>query len=338
MMEPFVKKQIPSPSDESVGSFVKRRLGNEALTWLAQPLLAGIYGANPENLSLRATFPRFLEMEAKSGGVVRGMRSRRTGARKASGARYGLFASLKNGIQTLVDSLDFHLREKGVAIRKNAVVAELRKNPSRWGICLEGGEVLEADAVCLALPAYVMASLLRTHDKELADLLDDIPYGSSATINLAFRRNDISHPLDGFGFVVPDAEKRFLQAATFSHQKFAGRAPEGFVLIRGFVGGVSGGHFLKGDDATLERRTLQDLHAFLGLRDSPLFSLIERHARSLPQYTVGHMDRLAQIEKRYAVLLSSLALAGNWGRGVGIPDCIESGDRAGNRLLEVLGG
>ncbi len=342
MAEPFAKCSPPPSGDESVASFVRRRLGPEALAWLAQPLLAGIYGADPEALSLKATFPGFLEMEG-NGGVLRGLRRRRQNSdfsassqndvRKASGARYGLFASFKNGMQTLVDCLAGKLASGGVVIRPNTAVRELRQSPNGlWRLSFSSGDPLEADAVCLALPAYAAADLLVAHDRELADLLESIPYSGSATINLAFRRNDVSHPLDGFGFVVPHAEKRFLLAATFSHQKFEGRAPEGCVLIRGFVGGAAGEHVLKADDATLERRALQDLHDFLGLRDSPLFCVVRKHERSLPQYPVGHVNHLVRIDEKRKKW-PGLALAGNWMNGVGIPDCIASGERAAKELV-----
>jgi oxygen-dependent protoporphyrinogen oxidase len=364
LMEPFVGKRTPSPyegegqgegktvepssspsplsgrrdnrSDESVASFVRRRLGDEALAWLAQPLLAGIYGADPETLSLRATFPRFLEMEEKHGGVLRGLWGHKDGAYQASGARYGLFVSLRGGMQTLVDRLEKKMMDSQVVIQKNAAVQELHRNPAagkaQWSIVLGDRSSLEADAVCLALSSDAAARLLCPSDAELASLLDGIPSTGSATINLAFRRSDISHSLSGFGFVVPQIEKRFLLAGTFSHQKFEGRAPEGCVLIRGFVGGAFGEYVLKADDATLERRALQDLHELLGLRDSPLFSMVERHERSLPQYRVGHVERLARIEERRKAL-PGLALAGNWMRGVGIPDCVDSGERAAKALF-----
>jgi oxygen-dependent protoporphyrinogen oxidase len=275
-------------------------------------------------------------MEARSGGVLRGLRARRNGTGSASGARYGLFASLKNGMQTLSDVLERKLVDGGVVIRKNSSVNALHQDPGgRWVVTSSNGAILEAEAVCLALPAYATATLLRSHDGVLADLLEGIPYSGSATINLAFRRSDVSHPLDGFGFVVPHAEKRFLLAATFTHQKFEGRVPGGCILIRGFVGGVSGEHVLTADDGTLERRALQDLHDLLGLRDSPLFCVVRKHQRSLPQYTVGHLDRLTEIEN-HRKALSGLTLAGNWMNGVGIPDCVESGEKAAKELVSAV--
>ena len=350
LLEPFIKKHelrersgsAPGKGvgDESVASFVRRRLGPEALTWFAQPLLAGIYGADPEALSLRATFPQFIEMEVNGGGVIRGLRAKRLNSlvsplndvQKASGARYGLFVSLRNGMQTLADRLGKKLVEDGTVIRKNTAVNEIHRGSNGWAVSLSDGSAMEASGVCLALPAYAAARVLSARERELADLLEAIPYSGSATINLAFRRNDVSHPLDGFGFVVPHAEKRFLLAATFSHQKFENRVPDGCVLIRGFVGGASGEHVLKADDSTLERRAIQDLHDLLGLRDSPLFCVIRKHERSLPQYPVGHLTHLARIEEKRKKS-SGLSLAGNWMNGVGIPDCIESGERAARELI-----
>ncbi|HEY3028439.1 MAG TPA: protoporphyrinogen oxidase, partial [Pyrinomonadaceae bacterium] len=233
-------------ADESLASFVRRRLGREALERVAQPMVGGIYTADPEQLSLRATMPRFLEMEREHGSLIRAMWKAGSSATVredsvtsgTSGARYSLFLSFDGGMQMLTDRLGERIAHGSTNlslsdIRLNTKVEELTLDvfsnegrDARWKV-RTNNETITADEVCLALPAYASARLLRNLDDQLATELDDIPYASTATINLAYRRADIPHPLDGFGFVVPFIEKRTLMACTFSSVKFANRAPHG---------------------------------------------------------------------------------------------------------------
>jgi protoporphyrinogen/coproporphyrinogen III oxidase len=329
----------PRDEDESLAGFVERRLGREALTRLAQPMIAGIYGADPRTLSLRATMPRFLEMERTHGSVIRAMIARRRTAGAASGvsgARYGLFLSLRDGMQTLVETLAERLPPE--CVRRSVPVSRLsRSDDGRWRVVLEGGasvdgqSVLDADAVCVALPAYRAAALLDELDPALAAELAAIPYASSATINLAYRRADVAHPMNGFGFVAPAVEKSLLLGCTFSSVKFPGRAPEGHVLLRAFLGEES---LAGGDDAALTAAAHAKLASLLGIAAPPLFSMLRRHVRAMAQYQVGHLDRVAAIEASVA-RHARLALAGNAYRGIGIPDCIHSGEQAAERLMDA---
>jgi protoporphyrinogen/coproporphyrinogen III oxidase len=330
LMEPL----LPSKPrrDETLGSFVRRRLGQEALDWLAQPLLAGIYAADPETLSLQATFPQFLQFEEKKGGVLAGLKNRKAALRQASGARYGLFVSLRGGMQTIVDKLADALPQKSIRLNTAVMGLHRKKSGEGWELQLVKGQALEADAVCLALPAYGAAALLFSENPELSDLLKTIPYAGSATINFAFKEKAIRHPLNGFGFVTPRAEKRATLACTFVHRKFEGRAPAGSSLLRAFVGGALQEDLLQKSDEVLEKKVLKDFAEILGVIQPPLFASIQRWPKTMPQYTLGHIQRVLQIEE--AVLrMPNLAVAGNWLHGVGIPDCIESGERAADRLI-----
>src|SRR5215212_8494411 len=208
-------------SDESLASFVRRRLGEEALARMAQPMVGGIYTANPETLSLRATLPRFLDMEQKHRSLILGM-LRQDNAQQSgtSGARYSLFLSFDRGMQVLIDAL----AQVNADIRLNTCVEALKLDRPTWSIETNTGEQFKADAVCLAVPAYIAASLLTNTNPDLATKLNQIKYASTATINFAYRRSAIAHPLNGFGFVVPFVEKRSLIACTFSSVKFSGRA------------------------------------------------------------------------------------------------------------------
>lgn len=349
--------------DESVGAFVQRRLGREALERMAQPMVGGIYGANPHALSLEATLPRFRDMERKHGSVIRAMLAARKGrsgvqalgrsgvqagnptnrsstASGVSGARYGLFVSLDEGMQVLVDALAARLAPGTVTFgarverleRDNVSNDRTPERPnafSSWRITLASGETLEADAVCIALPAHQAAALIDGVDAELATQLRAIPYASAATVNLAYRRADVPHPLDGFGFVVPAREGLTILGCTFSGIKFPGRSPAGHALLRAFLGNA---HAALADDE-IETAVREDLYRLLGIRATPYWVTISRHSDSMAQYAVGHLDRVGEIEARVAQS-PGLALAGNAYRGIGIPDCIRSGESAAEALFQ----
>ncbi len=319
--------------DESLASFVRRRLGREALERVAQPLVGGIYTADPERLSLAATMPRFLEMERRDRSIILAMRRQaRAAASRDSGARWSLFASFTHGMQTLVDALVRRLPEG--ALRLAAAVRTLERTPAGgWRVVTADGTALEADGVVLATPAYVSADLLRPHDAALADALAAIRYASSVTVTCGYARRDVPHRLDGFGFVVPAVEGRALIACTFAHVKYAGRAPADRALLRVFMGGALAPEVVDRADAELVAAARRELAELLGIRAEPLFVRVHRHRRAMPQYDVGHLERVTAMEEA-ATRLGGLALAGAAYRGVGIPDCVHSGERAAETLLE----
>jgi oxygen-dependent protoporphyrinogen oxidase len=316
------RKSTNGVNDESLASFVRRRLGVEALDRMAQPMVGGIYTADPETLSLRATLPRFLEMEREHRSLILAM-LRQGRAQKAgtSGARYSLFLSFDRGMQVLVDALAQQIKAD---IRLNTRAVALKRG---WTVVTSEGEEIKADKICIALPAYHAATLLQGH---LAEKLRQIKYASTATINLAYRRSAITHPLNGFGFVVPFIEKRSLIACTFSSVKFSGRAPEGHVLLRAFAGGALQPDIFALED--MEVRVEADLRELLGITEDPLFVEVAKWKDSMPQYEVGHLERVNEIEK-LANDLPGLTLAGNAYRGAGIPDCIRSGQTAAEMLM-----
>ena len=321
------RKNTNGVNDESLASFVRRRLGEEALARMAQPMVGGIYTADPETLSLRATLPRFLDMEQKHRSLILAMlRHGRVQKLGTSGARYSLFLSFDRGMQVLVDAL--------TRINADVVLntrAQRLTYDQGWTVITDKGEQLKADAVCLAVPAFIAASLVSDIDTRLADKLRAIKYASTATINFGYRRTAIKHPLNGFGFVVPIIEKRSLIACTFSSVKFAGRAPEDHVLLRAFAGGALQPEVFALDEATMATRVEADLRELLTIREDPRFIEVAKWERSMPQYEVGHLDRVNEIE-RLVKELPGLALAGNSYRGAGIPDCIRSGEAAAEAL------
>jgi len=325
-------------ADESLASFVRRRLGREALERMAQPMVGGIYTANPETLSLRATLPRFLNMERDHRSLVlallRKARSIKADQSGTSGARYNLFLSFDDGMEVLVNALEGALTQ--IETRRNTQVQSITWTGASATIQTRTGETFEADAICLAVPAYTAAQLLTNISPTLSMQLTQINYASTATINLAYRREAVRHSLDGFGFVVPFIENRSVLACSFSNVKFPGRAPADHVLLRAFVGGALQPELFALDEAEMLTRVENDLRELLGINEKYIFAEVAKWKNSMPQYEVGHLDRVQSIENALAQL-PFLTLAGNAYRGAGIPDCIRSGELAAEKILNFLG-
>jgi oxygen-dependent protoporphyrinogen oxidase len=327
--------------DETLADFVRRRLGGEALDKIAEPLLSGIYNSEADRQSLLATFPRFRELEARYGSLTRGMlASRRNGAkaRAASGgngrgpARVPLsaFMSLRDGTGELSDALVTSLTGD---LRLNCRVSSLEQALD-GGYILEtsDGEAIRAEAVILAVPAFVAAELVRDIAPGAARILDGIRYVSTGTLSLAYRMDDVRRPLAGFGLVVPTSERRPINAITWSSLKFSHRAPEGWALLRVFFGGSRSPQSLELSDGALLATVRDQLREFMGIEAAPLFQRIYRWQRSNAQYDVGHLDRIAALER---ALPAGLHLTGSPYRGVGLPDCIKQSRDAVGILLEA---
>jgi oxygen-dependent protoporphyrinogen oxidase len=335
-LEPVIPRRRVD-GDESLASFVRRRFGNEVLDRVAQPLAGGIYGADPNALSLAATFPRFVRMEREAGSVVRAIRreqrSRSSLSKPESGARYSLFVTFQAGMQELADSLVSRMPEGAVRLGKKIVEIRFDQTSRKWAAITREGEDLECDGIVLATPAPVSGEIISRIAPKLSHELKAIPYASTATVNLGYRRSDISHPLDAFGFIAPAVEKRSIMACTFSSVKYEGRAPEGYVLLRAFVGGMLQASELERPDEDMEAVVRRDLADLLGVTGPPLFCRIQRHPHSMPQYRVGHLELVESIDGLVSDL-PGLALAGSAYRGVGIPDCVHSGEEAAEKVLK----
>lgn len=338
LLERFVPRRRET-SDESLASFVRRRFGREALDRLVQPLIGGIYTADPNELSLESTLPQFPALEREYGSLIRGAlkqaRANKALDRGASGARYGLFASLDAGMellpQTLLQSLPRDAVRLSTPVRR--VVRPDAQGP--WRVELLDGSVIEAGAVIIATEAHAAARLLDGQDPELAQQLRAIPYASSVIANVAYRRDAVTHPLNGFGAVVPIVEGRQILAVSFTSVKFPCRAPEGTVLMRVFVGGATQPHLFDLEDTQIATLVRQELAALLGVRGEPLLIEIGRHTRAMPQYTLGHRERVAAIRdslERHP----GLELAGNAYDGVGVPDVVRAAREVADRLLARL--
>lgn len=322
--EPLVPKRS-SEADESVASFVERRFGRELYEAIAEPLIAGIYGSDPRDLSARATLARFVACEGTYGSVIAGIRRERLAeASAARGARYGLFASFDRGMETLVRSLAS--AAKRTTVRLGAPVTDLRPAGDSWRLAA-GGEESSFDAVLLAAPAPAVAILLGGLDPGLAAALDAIPYRSSATLQLAYAEGGVPR-LEGSGFVVPRREGGLVRGCTFHHWKYPGRAPEGRGLLRLYFADDSASL----EESELVRRGRHDLERWLGVRAEPRFVHLARHERASPQYRVGHLDLVAGARaacRRHP----GLGLAGSAWDGVGLADAIGGGERAAEELF-----
>ena len=319
-------------ADESMAAFVRRRLGREVFERLVEPLVSAVYAADMEKLSLLATLPRFREMEREHGSLIRAMRHQMATRRKSkaeSGARYSLFLTLRDGLSSMVDAIGGRLPEGAVRLR--AAVERIERRGHRWTLSLENGSTEEFDAVIVATPSSTAAQLLEPVDADLAGLLAGIAHEGTAIVSVAYRRDQIAHPLDGMGLVVPAIEKSPVLAVSFSSQKYAHRAPEGTVLLRAFVGGARCPEMAEMRTAELEPLVLGELAVLLGIRGDPVYRTTSHWPRTMPQYHVGHTQLVDRIESAVA-RLPRLGLAGNAYRGVGIPNCIHSGEQAAEHV------
>ena len=345
--ERFVPARDRNVADESLEQFAVRRLGREAFEQLVQPLAAGIWTADPARLSMAAACPEFFAMEIRDGSLWAGEQRRgraAAGAPQATGARYGQFLTLSSGMETLPRRLADQLAARGVQFM-TASVTGLQQRPDHvWEVSLSaivGGQeivgaaslptTIEADAVIVAVPSTKAAELLRPCDPTLATVLSAIEYAGSAIVSLGFAREHVAHPLDAAGVVVPRREGRRILAVSFSSQKFPGRAPAGSVLMRTFVGGALDPETAALDDGQLLPLVLAELRDVLGVRGTPRLVQIDRWRGAMPQYTVGHADRVATIQ-RLVASHRGLALAGAAYEGVGIPQVIASGQAAAASL------
>ncbi len=330
--------------DESLASFFRRRFGREAFERLMEPLMAGIYAGDAEQMSVAATFPRFVELEQQYGSVIRGMMAaRQARSLEASpGVKRTMFVSLKNGLADLITALVDRVTQQGAVLRSACAVDAMRVRShqlNRWmyDIILHDGSALSAESVVLATPAYVSANLLRPLTPMAGGLLDMIPYASTATVAMAFPAPSVARAVEGFGFVVPRVEGRDLLAATWTSLKWPHRAPPDQVLIRCYVGGDGREGILRLDDHALMTRVRSELTDLCGLTAEPHFVEVNRWMKAMPQYTVGHLDRLRQTEaalSRYG----GLVLTGAAYRGVGIPDCIRDGTFTAQRVVRHFSG
>ncbi len=342
-----------NPGDETIGGQLRRRLGDAVVDRLAGPLLGGIYAGDPDDLSVRATFPLLAEWEAGHRSLILAALARRraremtaeapagavahqssTGA--AGGHQHGpapMFLSLVGGLGELIAALETAL--EGTAMLTGRTVERLVTHPgspTRFHVAIDDGRTLGAHAILLATPAFISARLLEPIAPAVADAMRQIPYVSTAAVTLAFRRAELAHPLDGHGFVVARGEPLAVTACTWVSSKWPHRAPADVALIRCYLGRAGREEIVEADDERLVDLVLADLRATMGIEARPLFARVARWFKAMPQYPAGHLERVQAIEAGLQGI-PGLAAAGAGYRGIGIPDCIRQGTAAANRLL-----
>ncbi len=318
--------------DESAGDFVARHYGDEVVDRLADPLLAGVYGGDADSLSVKAVLPRFVDMEAKHGSLTRGMLQARKKMMAAprSVRQRPLFSSMRDGMQQLVDAIVAQLAPR--SLRVSTPVRGVSRSGQDWLVLKEAGGSEPYDHVIVATPAYAAGVLLREVSAHLSDVLNQVPYSSSVTVALGYDANQFQREPEGFGFLVPFKEKKRMRACTYVHNKFPHRAPPDKRLLRVFLGGTRDKEVLHLPDQQIVATVRRELKEITGLDAEPRFHRVYRWNRAMAQYAVGHLERVAEIE-RLRRQFPGLSLAGNAYRGIGVPDCIRTGMDAASEIL-----
>lgn len=326
----WVIPQRQSDADETLASFVRRRLGAEVLDRVAEPMLGGVFNGDSEKQSMLATFPQFPAMEKQHGSLIRGSRLAAR-ERKAVSNAIPPFISFKTGTNELVKAL---INQLTGDMRLNCVVSRIeRLADNRYRISTSDGKTIEADALIMATPANVTVNLLQNVAPQASGQLSAIPYSGIGSAFFAFRREDVPHPLKGFGLVVPGSEKRKIDGVTWISSKWNHRAPSGHVLLRMFFGGPRTLASLQMDDKAIYLAICAELRDIFGITTAPLFHRIYRWMEGYPQYNLGHLERVASAE---SALPSTIKIAGSAYKGVGVPDCVRQGREAATCVMNGL--
>jgi oxygen-dependent protoporphyrinogen oxidase len=310
--------------DVSVGQFIEEHFGRELLESITEPLLSGVYGGEVSKLSARSVLPRFVGYEEKYGSLIRGVRQER----KDSFGQGSLFRSFRSGMQSLTDALAAHVSRSTEILSREVI--RIARQTTGWRLYGEKESWL-ADWVVVAVPAHLAANLLENVNNELATQLSGIPYSSAILVTLVYDRGVLCHPLDGFGFLVPRAERKTIAAATWVSTKFPNRTPPELAAIRAFIVGEQGHSLMRTPDNETVPLVRKDLSRFMGIEAEPQFFTVHRWPLSMPQYVVGHASRVARIASLVKGL-QGLFLVGNSYDGVGVPDCVRLAHKAAEKI------
>jgi oxygen-dependent protoporphyrinogen oxidase len=324
LLEPFHRR---AREEESIAQFVRRRLGPEFLDWVIDPFVSGVYAGDPARLSVRAAVGRIHALEVEHGSLILGALARLLRARASGPMPVGRLISLRDGMHALPQALAGAL---GGALTCNAEVTAIERDGVAWRVRTAQSEH-RAEALVLSVPAHRAAALLEPLDSGLAGELAAIHYPPMASVALGFARDAISHPLDGFGVLIPSHARRPTLGALFSSTLFPGRAPDGQVLLTAFMGGARNASVAALDEAEIVRQVLADLTPLLGIHAAPLFKRVRRWLHAIPQYELGHLERLARIDDRLA-RFPGLHLRANWRDGISVADCVANAAQFAARL------
>ena len=322
---------IPPPEDaeETIAAFVRRRLGPEFLDYAVGPFVSGVYAGDPERLAVRWAVPRIAALEREHGSLLRGALARRRGPRQPGGG--GAMISFRDGLETLPRRLAEGIAQAGGDVRTGTGVHRVRRDGEGFAVDTAAG-AFAARRLVVAVPADAAAVLLAESTAGASRLLADIPYAPVAVVSLGYRRADVGHPLDGFGFLVPRQEGLAVLGCLFPSALFPGRAPADHVALAAFVGGRTNPEIVGRDDAEILATVEGELGRALDLRGEPAYQHLRRWPRAIPQYELGHgrfVERAAEIERT----LPGLRLGGNYLRGISVPDCIRNATALARELL-----
>ena len=322
--------------EETLAAFARRRLGKEAYEKLIDPMASGIYAGNPETLSLRACFPKVFDLETRYGGLIRGMirlqreRKKQGSSEKVGAGPGGTLTSFYDGMGELASAVRNFLGER---LRLGSKVLGIDKKGRGYSLLFADGSGMDADIVVSASPAYAVSDMVKNMDRRLSNLVAEIPYPSLSVVCLGYRKEKIKTPVDAFGFLIPSREKRKILGTLYDSSIFPNRAPEGYVLLRSMVGGARASDLGRENEAKLVDLVKGELAAIMDIKSAPDFVRVYKHEMAIPQYIVGHLERLRNID----TLLqkhNNLYLTGNAYRGIGVNDCIENSFRLAEKIIE----
>ncbi|MBY7143057.1 protoporphyrinogen oxidase [Virgibacillus sp. NKC19-3] len=320
-------------ADQSLGTFFRRRFGNELLVNQIDPLLSGIHSGDIDELSLKATYPIFHQLEQEYGSVLKGLKKTMPEPAKSKEKNpTGAFFSFENGLETLIDSLAENLDEGTVTV--NHAVDHVEKKDYGYHLLLSNGEVEKADAVIMATPHFTVPQMFSQYD--FFKPLESMPATSTANVVLAFDQSAIKKDIDGTGFLVSRSSDYRITACTWTHKKWPTTTPDGKVLLRCYVGRPNDQSVVDMSDAELTEMVLKDLRKTMKIKSVPEFSVITRWKDARPQYTVGHLERITAIRNQTRTHLPGVILTGSSYDGVGIPDCIDQGEKSAREVVEFL--
>jgi protoporphyrinogen/coproporphyrinogen III oxidase len=339
LVEKYRKRPADVPADESVAAFARRRTGREVTDVLADAVVTGIHAGDPELLSVNATFPRLSQMEREHGSVMRGLSAARRQRRKDAEARGEKpqpqrLWSFREGLQLLVDSLRERLGESvitGVGVR------QIERSSNDWLVRGDGHDAWAADAIIATVPAYEQATMVADLDPALAEEMQAIPYNRIAVVAVGFRQQDVPRPFEGFGFIAPQNTRRDVLGVQWCSSIFPDRAPDGMVLWRALCGGWHRGDIVDRADDRLIDSVRNELRISMGVTAAPVFSQVVRWPAAIPQYLIGHLDRVRRIEERVATH-RGLFVGGNAYHGVAMNDCTEQAMVLADRVAGCIAG
>lgn len=334
MAEPFIAGN--AKEEETLAEFARRRLGREAYEKLIDPMASGIYAGNPETLSLRACFPKVYDLEKKHGGLVRGMlklqqeKKKQGSAEKVGAGPGGVLTSYFDGMGELIRALKTTL---GGRLRLGYRAVSIERKGSSYTVSFADSSSFEADTVIVASPAYAASEMLRNIDRKISSTLSEIPYPSVSVVCLGYKKDSFTADLDAFGYLIPSREKRKILGTLYDSSIFPNRAPEGYALLRIMVGGARASELAMEQEHRLLETIRKELSDIIGIRAEPDFVRIYRHEMAIPQYTVGHTERLRTLD-RILEKQKNLYLTGNAYRGISVNDCIENSARLAEKIIE----